>query len=180
MPNSDANILYRFLQGDEKALEVVYKLYYGQLCYFAEKLVFNRQAAEEIVVDVFIKSFQSTISVTSLSHLKGYLFEAVKNKSLNHLKREKRYEQHLSQYASAINFNIEHFENEMIETAALELIFDIAQGLPAECKRIFEMLYKHQMSYQDIANQLHLNIQTVRNQNARAIAYIRKRLPALV
>jgi DNA-directed RNA polymerase specialized sigma subunit, sigma24 homolog len=68
----------------------------------------------------------------------------------------------------------------MIETTALQLIFDIAEGLPTACKRIFDMLYKQQMSYQDIAQQLHLNIQTVRNQNARAIAYIRKKLPALV
>jgi DNA-directed RNA polymerase specialized sigma subunit, sigma24 homolog len=67
----------------------VYKLYYGQLSYFAEKLVLNRQAAEEIVVDVFIKTFRTAIPVTSLAHLKSYFFEAVKNQSLNHLKREK-------------------------------------------------------------------------------------------
>lgn len=180
MPNTNANILHRFLQREEKALEEVYKLFYGQLCYFAEKLVFNRQAAEEIVVDVFIKTFQSRISVTSMEHLRGYLFMAVKNQGLNYLKREKRYERHLSDYAAAIDFNIEHFENEMIETAALELIFQIAEGLPAECKRIFEMLYKDQMTYQDIAEQLRLNIQTVRNQNARAIAFIRKKLPASI
>ena len=179
MPNTNANILYRFLQREEKALEDVYKLFYGQLCYFAEKLVFNRQAGEEIVVDVFVKTFQSGIKVTSMEHLRGYLFESVKNQGLNHLKREKRYEQHLSEYAAAIHFNIEHFENEMIETSTLELIFQIAESLPTECKRIFEMLYKDQMSYQDIAGQLQLNIQAVRNQNARAISYIRKRLPTL-
>jgi RNA polymerase sigma-70 factor (ECF subfamily) len=180
LPNTEANILHRFLQREEKALEEVYKLFYGQLCYFAEKLVFNRQAAEEIVVDVFIKTFQARITVTGMEHLRGYLFMAVKNQSLNYLKREKRYERHLSDYAAAIDFSIEHFENEMIETAALELIFRIAGDLPAECKRIFEMLYKDQMTYQDIAEQLRLNIQTVRNQNARAIAFIRKKLPASV
>lgn len=180
MPNTDAYILYRFLQREEKALEEVYKLFYGQLCYFTEKLVFNRQAAEEIVVDVFIKTFQSRLTVTSMEHLRGYLFMAVKNQSLNYLKREKRYEQHLSDYAAATDLPPEHVENEMLETTALELIFQIAEDLPAECKRIFEMLYKEQMSYQAIAEQLQLNIQTVRNQNARAIAFIRKRLPALI
>jgi RNA polymerase sigma-70 factor (ECF subfamily) len=180
LPNTDAYILYRFLQREEKAFEEVYKLFYGQLCYFAEKLVFNRQVAEEIVVDVFIKTFQSRITVTSMEHLRGYLFMAVKNQALNYLKSEKRYEQHLSDYAAAIDLRMEHFENELIETTALDLIFQIADNLPAECKRIFEMLYKHQLSYQTIADQLQLNIQTVRNQNARAIAFIRKKLPTLI
>lgn len=179
MSNTETNILYRFLQREEKAFEEIYNLFYGQLCYFAEKLVLNRQVAEEIVVDVFVRTFQSTITVTSMEHLRGYLFQAVKNGSLNYLKREKRYEQHLSDYATAGDFTIEHFDNEMIETSALELIFQTAEGLPAECKRIFEMLYKEQMSYQAIAEQLQLNIQTIRNQNARAIAYIRKRLSSL-
>lgn len=179
MSNTEANILYRFLQREEKAFEEVYTLFYGPLCYFAEKLVFSRQVAEEIVVDVFVKTFQSAISVSSMEHLRGYLFQAVKNQSINYLKREKRYEQHLSDYATASGFNLEQFENEMIETSALELIFQIAEGLPGECKRIFELLYKEQMSYQDIAEQLQLNVQTVRNQNARAIAYIRKKLSAL-
>ncbi|WP_207510965.1 RNA polymerase sigma factor [Longitalea luteola] len=179
MSNTEANILYRFLQREEKAFEEVYTLFYGQLCYFAEKLVISRQLAEEIVVDVFVRTFRSTVSVTSMEHLRGYLFQAVKNQSLNYLKREKRYEQHLSNYATTSQLAIEHFENEMIETSALELIFQIAEGLPPECKRIFELLYKEQLCYQDIAVQLQLHIQTVRNQNARAIAYIRKKLAAL-
>jgi RNA polymerase sigma-70 factor (ECF subfamily) len=176
LPNADAEILQRFLQREEKALEEVYAMFYGQLCYFAEKLVVNRQAAEEIVVDVFVRTFRSNLLVTSMHHLRGYLFEAVKNQSLNYLKQEKRYEKHLHEYVNTINFNIAHFENEMIETAALELIFQLAEGLPVECKRIFDMLYKEQMSYQVIAARLHLNVQTIRNQNARAIAFIRKKL----
>jgi RNA polymerase sigma-70 factor (ECF subfamily) len=179
LPDFNAEILSGFLQREEKALKEVYNLFYGQLCYFAEKLVINRQAAEEIVVDAFIKTFQSKVVFTTMDHLRGYLFEAVKNQSLNHLTREKRYEKHFQDYLATIQFNIAHYENEVLETTALELIFQIAEDLPAECKRVFEMLYKEQMSYQDIANQLQLKIQTVRNQNARAIVYIRKKLQSI-
>jgi DNA-directed RNA polymerase specialized sigma24 family protein len=50
-----------------------------------------------------------------MEHLRGYLFMAVKNQALNYLKSEKRYEQHLSDYAAAIDLRMEHFENELIE-----------------------------------------------------------------
>lgn len=176
MPVPAADILQRFLNKEEKALEEVYTLYYGRLCYFGEKLVINRQAAEEIVVDVFIKTFQANVTLASMEHLEGYLYEAVKNHSLNFLQSQKRYKKHLDQYSETIQANIDNFNNEIIEVTALELIFQAAEGLPTECRRIFEMLYKQQMPYDAVATRLQLKVQTVRNQNARAIAYIRKRL----
>lgn len=157
-------------------MEEVYSLFYGPLCYFAEKLVANRQAAEESVVDVFVKTFQSTVIFSSIDHLRGYLFEAVKNQCLNYLKQSKRQERNLQDYIDSVDITGEQLHSEWLETTALELIFDIAQGLPRECRRIFDLLYKDQLSYQDIADRLRLNIQTVRNQNARAIAFIRKKL----
>lgn len=176
MPHSDARILSRFLAKDEKAFEEVFSMFYGQLCYFGEKLVMNRQAAEEIVMDVFIRTFNRDVSFASMMHLRGYLFESVKNHSLNFLKREKRYAKHLSKYFDVIVSNIENYENELVETAALDIIFQAAESLPAECRRIFDMLYKKQMDYKEVAACLQLNIQTVRNQNARAIAHIRKKI----
>lgn len=154
----------------------MYSLFYGQLCYFAEKLTANRQAAEESVVDVFVKTFQSTVIFASIDHLKGYLFEGVKNQCLNYLKQAKRQERNLQDYIDSVAITGEHIHAELIETAALDMIFEIAEGLPGECKRIFDLLYKDRLSYQDIALNLQLNVQTVRNQNARAIAYIRKKL----
>lgn len=176
MPYLHADILSRFHQRDTKALEEVYSLFYSPLCYFAEKMVSNRQAASASVVDVFVKTFQSTVIFSSIEHLKGYLFEGVKNQCLNYLKQTKRQEKNLQDYIDSVAIPDVHIHNELIETAALELVFEIAQGLPGECKRVFDLLYKERLNYQDIASTLQLNIQTVRNQNARAIAYIRKRL----
>lgn len=173
---SDTDLLAGFLNKEEKALEQLHARLYGQLCYFAEKLVLNRQAAEEIVIDVFVKIWKSHTPFTTYAHLRAYLFEAVKNESLNVLKREGRYAKHLRQYGDMIDLNIANFENEQLETAALELIFQIAEELPGECKKIFDLLYKQQLTYQEAANLLHLNVQTVRNQRSRAIAFIRKQL----
>lgn len=175
---SDTEILAGFLNKEEKALAQLHARLYGQLCYFAEKLVLSRQAAEEIVIDVFVKIWKAHPSFSTYTHLRAYLFEAVKNESLNVLKREGRYAKHLRQYGEMIDLNIANFENEQLETAALELIFQIAEDLPGECKKIFNLLYKDQLDYQEVANLLQLSVQTVRNQRSRAIAFIRKQLKA--
>lgn len=151
---------------------------FGQLCYFAEKLVIHPHAAEEIVTDVFVRIWKSDTVFNSFAHLRGYLFESVKNESLNVLQREGRYARHLKQYGEIINMNITRAENEQLETAALEIIFTIAEDLPGECKKVFDLLYRSQLDYKEVAAHLQLNIQTVRNQRSRAIAFIRKRLKA--
>lgn len=177
-PYSDSDILAGFLDRDEKALEQLHIRMFGQLCYFAEKLVIHQHAAEEIVTDVFVRVWKSDTVFNSFAHLRGYLFESVKNESINVLQREGRYARHLKQYGEIINMNIAQAENEQLETAALEIIFKIAEDLPGECKKVFDLLYRSQLDYKEVAAHLQLNIQTVRNQRSRAIAFIRKRLNA--
>lgn len=174
--NSDAEILQKFLEKDERAFEAIYSRFYGQLCYFGEKLVMSQPAAEEIVIDVFINTFRKEIAFNNMRHLQGYLFEAVKNHAINFLKREKRYADHLKRYFDSIVVNIGQAGNEQPEARTLALIFQAAESLPTECRKVFELLYKHQKNYKEIAESLELNIQTVRNQHSRAIAHIRKKL----
>lgn len=173
---SESEILAGFLHREEKALEQLHMRLFQPLCYFAQKLVVHQQAAEEIVADVFVKIWRSPTVFDSFAHLRGYLFEAVKNESLNTLKKDGRYARHLRHYGEIIQLNIGNADNELLETTALEIIFNIAEDLPAECKKVFDLLYRSQMDYKEVAQQLQLNVQTVRNQRSRAIAFIRSRL----
>lgn len=167
----------RLEEGDPKAFGQLYNDLYGPLCYFAEKLVLDRQAAEEIVVDSFVRFWRSPHKqLNSFAHLKGYLFEAVKNNSLNHLRSQDRYQQHLRTYGETIRRQLDDAANEELETIALELIFQLAEGLPSECRKVFDLLYREQLSFEEAADRLQLGIQTVRNQKARAIAHLRKQL----
>lgn len=178
MQRQDADILKGMLGKDEKALEEVYSIFYGQLCYFGEKLTGQRLVSEEIVVDVFVNVFRSGIRFDNMTHLRSYLFQAVKNRCINFLKQEKKKSRDLALYLEKMEESIANADTEMVELEVLELIFAASGALPAECRRIFDLLYKEHLSYQEIAERLNLNVQTVRNQNARAIATLRKILSA--
>lgn len=175
---SEADILEGFLRREEAALAALHALLYAPLRYFAEKLLLHQSLAEEAVTDVFVKTWQGTTPFSSYSHLRNYLFEAVRNECINILKKQDRYAKHLRRYGEIIENNIAGFENEQLETAALEIIFEIAGGLPTACKQVFDLLYKQQLDYQEVASQLNISVQTVRNQRTRAIAFIRKQLKA--
>lgn len=175
---SEGEILDGLLRREEMALAALHERLHAPLCYFAEKLLQNRQAAEEVVVDVFVKIWKAANTFSSYAHLRNYLFEAVKNECLNTIKREGRYAKHLRHYGEITENDTITIQHEQLETAALEIIFEIAEGLPGECKRVFDLLYRQQLDYQEAAAVLQLSVQTVRNQRTRAIAFIRKQLKA--
>jgi RNA polymerase sigma factor (sigma-70 family) len=169
---SEAEILEGFLRREETALAALHARLYAPLCYFADKMTQQSLAAEDAVTEVFVKTWRSKVIFLTYDHLRNYLYEAVKNECLNYVKAEARNARRLEEYAAILN----KLKNDELEATALEIIFEIAEGLPAECKRVFDLLYKQQMDYQTVADQLNLSVQTVRNQRTRAVAFIRKQL----
>ncbi len=54
VPNH-SEIINGFQNGEETAIRQLYSLHYRPLCYFAEKLVNDKEEAEDIAVDTFLK-----------------------------------------------------------------------------------------------------------------------------
>src|ERR1700748_1896166 len=75
------------LYEDMKAYEQLYALLYDGLHRFAAAFVKSREAAEEIVSDVFIKLWQIRGRLLEIENLKVYLFTIAKNFSYNYLTR---------------------------------------------------------------------------------------------
>ena len=63
---------------------------YATLCIFSNKYLNNIEASKDVVQDVFIKIWENKVEFKDENTIKSYLYTAVKNKSLDHLK-SKRY-----------------------------------------------------------------------------------------
>lgn len=61
-------------------LEQAFNEYYKELVYFANKLILNKQAAEDAVVDVFVG-----LKNPGMNGLRFYLYRSVKNRCINYL-----------------------------------------------------------------------------------------------
>ena len=72
---------------DMKAYESLYKLLFPTLFHFSHSFVKSREAAEEIVSDVFIKIWELGTKLAEVDNLKAYLFKITKNCSLNYITR---------------------------------------------------------------------------------------------
>lgn len=115
------NILFEQIQQDnQQALEVLFKKYYTSLCLFAKTFLKRSDLSEEVVADVFFKLWENRKKIQINSHLKAYLYIAIKNESLNVLNKKE--------------FNFEDIDLQEISHSEIRFLAII---MPTECKAFF-------------------------------------------
>jgi RNA polymerase sigma-70 factor (family 1) len=165
--------LQALIKGREEGLEFFFQQYYTQLCYFATTLLNDECLAQEITSDAFTKLWKSRQSLETEGSIKAWLYSAVRNASIDHLRKVKRLRVSESglQSATTIEQSVLHT---IIQTETIDHIVQTIGKLPPQCRRIFRLFYLHGKSYNEIAQELNLSPQTVRNQKQRATKLLRK------
>ncbi|WP_320111036.1 RNA polymerase sigma-70 factor [Draconibacterium orientale] len=168
------NLFINIQQGDERAFEKLFKLYYGYLCNFATKIIADDVAAEEIVQEFFVKFWERRANLSVESSLKNYLFRSVKNLCLNHIKHSNIKLQHAQKVIAESETS--NFNNDYIE---VDLAADIAKSieeLPEKRREIFRLSREEGLKYREIAEKLNISIKTVEAQMSLAIKSLRDKL----
>lgn len=165
-----------FQQGSQEAISQLFQLYYQPLVYFAESITSNRNEAEDIVVDTFIKLMKKTTDFDSLPNIRSFLYVATRNACYNYLqylKVNNRSQEELGYLATP---EIIHPDLAIIDAEVIQAIVEEIENLPPQCKQIFKSYYFKRMNTQEIADFMNLHVKTVRNQKARAISLLQTSL----
>ena len=167
------------LYEDIAAYRQLYDLIYNSLYRFSFAFVRSKEAAEEIVSDVFVKVWQIRGRLIEIQNLRVYLFTIAKNFSLNYITKY---------YKNPVVSLDEVDIQAMVEVKSLEDIFisaDLAariretiQQLPPQCRIIFQLVKEEGLKYKEVASILNISSLTVRNQVAIAVKKIGETLPA--
>ena len=169
--------LQRLYHGEKDAFSFVFREYYAALCAFAEKLTGARDHAEDIVEEVFLKIWLKQQPFDDLAHLKNFLYKTTRNACIDHhrrrehsLERQPLLQQLQHTWESASDLD-------MIRTEVYRSIYRAIEALPEQCGKIVRMGYIDGKSNEEIAKDLGLSIQTVKNQKTRGIQLLRLRIP---
>jgi RNA polymerase sigma-70 factor (family 1) len=172
----DNDIIVSFRKGGPDALQSLLKLFYSPLCLFAERLLTDSAAAEDIVGESFIKLWNKHTDFESLQNIKAFMYITVRNACLNYLKQAKRESLSKKQLAYITGEKEEFVLNEMIRAEVLKEIMQEISNLPEQCRKVLKMGYLEGLKNQEIADLLNISVHTVKNQKARAIQLLKIRL----
>ena len=175
IPDSDVYFIQKLAAaGDQAAYKKIYYYYFQKLCLFAQAIVKVREAAEEIVEDVFIKIWQKKEKLAEIKNLKVYLYTAAKNTSLNYLSSKAR--TNITRPFDDINIELwkttSNPEQIMISDEIMSKIHGAVDSLPPRCKMIFKLIREDGLRYKEVSDILNISVHTIDAQMAIAIRKI--------
>lgn len=178
MGDRDYNLfLYQLNNKELEAFEFLYRFYYKILVLYSLQFVDQEDVANDLVQEVLISLWEQELSFDSFSAVKGFLYNSVRNRSLNHLKHLK-VENRYIQLKSHDNNEQEDIWKEIEEQEIYRQVFAAIEELPPRCKKVFEMHLQGKKN-SEIASLLNLSIETVKTQKKRAMRHLRKRMGSL-
>jgi len=154
--------------------EVIFRQYHPGLLAFAQSILHNIEDAEEIVHDVFIGYWNEGKfrELQDENSLKGYLFRAVKNRSLNHIRKNKIETSDLPEDSSGIVLD-PNVEQQLEVQEIHEKVNTLIDQLPKKCRQIFIMSRTYEMSHKEIGEIMDITPKTVENQISIALKFLR-------
>jgi len=153
----------------------LFDLYYTRLCYFAHKLIGNKEASEDIVQDAFVVYWKKNADFDNEFSIKRFLYLTVKNACLNVI----RHGEVVKKYAESRNdlaYTEEKITENIIRSEVAGEIHTAITTLPKGCRQVLELAYFGELKNDEIAEQLQISINTVKTQKARALQLLRLKL----
>jgi RNA polymerase sigma-70 factor (family 1) len=157
----------------ELTFEELYRHYFVRLFRFCFSIVHQKESAEEIVNDVFLKLWEKSSGGPVIGNYELYLYVAVKNRSLNYLRDHSSFTTiELSERCDEyIRFEADP-ETLMVGAEVYQRVRSVINRLPPRCKLIFSLVKEDQLKYKDVARLLEVSVKTVEAQLAIALRKI--------
>lgn len=155
---------------DEKSFVEYFDRYFVPLCQYAWVYCKEEERAKEIVQEVFMKIWEKRDFLEIKGAISSYLYQTVKNKSLNYLRDQKK---RLVIYQDPKDTIEEEQEQNHLETSHLHKAISL---LPDRCRVIFKMKKVDGLSYKEISQRLSVSEKTVENQMGIALKKLKESL----
>lgn len=175
--------LYANKEGNKLNIEEfkeIFLEYYPDLCLYASKFTGDVNTSKDIAQDVLTQFWAESEKLQNRNLIKHYLYKAVKNRTLNYIKREKR-KTGLDEVLNAVNgdFDLEDDSDTISHLSLNQLQIDLEDAvneLPEQRQIIFRMSRFQQMKHKEIASELNISPKTVETQIYRSLIFLQKKL----
>ncbi|HKI46461.1 MAG TPA: sigma-70 family RNA polymerase sigma factor [Balneolales bacterium] len=163
------------LGGDKQAFATLFLQNYAHLYNYGRKLYDDGTIVEDAIQDVFATIWQTRNRLASVSSVKSYLIISLRRRLLRILRKERIEDPVEEDDIQEIIPDIEFSAQEIMvgseqNESRHEALAKILNQLPNQKKEVIYLYFYNGMDYEEIAQIMELNIQTVRNYMSMALA----------
>lgn len=173
--DNGALLIERLKNGEEEAFIYLVDRYNRRLFGYAMTLTSNHAQAEDILQNVFLRTWEQRKKLHIKSSLQNYLFKSVYNEFINQYKKNRSTMILEQKYFEGLERAVTVQEDSPAEKVIARITKEI-QNLPPKCKQVFLLSRKEGLTNLEISEYLNVSIKTVEAQLTKAFGVLRKRL----
>ena len=180
---TETEIIQKLQQGDEPAFKILVETYQKLVVNTCFGLLQNTEDAEDIAQDVFIEVFRSIQNFRADAKLSTWLYRIAVNRSLNHIRDNKRHKwfQSFDDVVKGKNLQLNQYatENPGTELESLQranILHEAIGSLPENQKTAFTLNKYEDLSYKEIAEIMDTSVASVESLIHRAKTGLQKKL----
>jgi len=172
--HTDQELFCMVAQSDEAAFSEIFRRYDKRIYPFVLKMIKTDAVAEELTQEIFIKLWFNRQKLNDVSNPSSYLFTIAVNHTLDHIRKKLNERKMLDNLSDILkNDSSNNAEESMLFRDCEALVQQAVIGLPAQQKKIYTLSRQHGLNNEEIARQLNLSPNTVRNHLSEALRSIR-------
>ena len=169
------NPLYidKIKKGDLSTYQDLYLELFPRLSSFAFNYVNNKNTADDLVQDVFLKLWEKRKELNIHTNIKAFLYKSVKNTCLNYIKKSASDESKISEIQLLqMEAMGDHY---MLQEEVQSKLHKAINSLPEKCKQVM-LLTLREYSVNEIKDQMSITENTIKTHKKRAYSILRQTL----
>lgn len=169
-------------KGDQKAYADLMNNYRDSLYYMLLKMTNDATDAEDLTIEAFGKAFKNLDNYTPEYAFSTWLFKIATNNCIDFIRKKKRMnfavsksydnENEPQEIAKNLPSGSLDPEEKFIESQKIKLMRDVVEKLKPHYRRLVELRYFSEYSYEEISVEMNLPIGTVKAQLFRAREFL--------
>ncbi|MBP6428219.1 MAG: sigma-70 family RNA polymerase sigma factor, partial [Bacteroidia bacterium] len=166
----DYKLVQMAVKGDQKAYAELMQRYKDSIYFMLLKMVNNRDDADDLTIEAFGKAFKNLHQYTPDFAFSTWLFKIATNNCIDFIRRKRKFTFSIDKNmendsGQEMQFEIKSPmldpEEKMIKKQKAILMRDVVEKLKPRYKRLVELRYFQERSYEEIADELKLPLGTV-------------------
>lgn len=173
---SDDQLFLLLRDGNKTAYTEIYERYKHPLFIHAYKRIKNREIAQDVVQDLFIKLWDKKDTITLSSGLLPYLYASVRNRIFDMLAKDQLQNNYFNSLQNFIDQGYEVTDHKARISQLMAIVDKEIAQLPEKMQLVFKMSRNEHLSHKEISEILNISEKTVKKHIQNALKILKAKL----
>ena len=167
--HNEKQLLLKISEGDGIAFQLLFDRYYGLIYSASFRYLKVHELAEDMVQSSFLKIWEKRNSLSHIERFDRYLFRIAHNEMADHFRKHSKRDRHVQRIREQFEEETGSPEELLISKQKRGLIADAISSLPEQQQTAYRLSRDEGLSYQEIAERMHLSINTIKVHISQAL-----------